>query len=103
MGLGVPVVATSIAAEGMELTNGRDVLIADTAEEFAAAMIELYRSEDLWTKISERGIEKTKAKYSIEAARKQLSRLLDDKHRSSCDSRDPGNDSISSIRDSVDG
>ena len=103
MGLGVPVVATSVAAEGMELTNGRDVLIADTAEEFAAAMIELYRSQDLWTKISEQGIEKTKAKYSIEAARKQLSRLLDDEHRSSCDSRDRGNDSISSIRDSVDG
>jgi len=37
MAWGVPVVATSLAVEGMELTFGEDVLVADEPEEFARA------------------------------------------------------------------
>src|SRR5262249_15894103 len=39
MGFGVPVVATSIAVEGMPLTNREDILIADEPEDFARALI----------------------------------------------------------------
>jgi GT2 family glycosyltransferase/glycosyltransferase involved in cell wall biosynthesis len=80
MGLGVPVVASSIAVEGMNLTNGSDILIADAPHDFARAVIDVYESEDLWERISKNGIEKTKADYSIETATKQLSRLLSDEH-----------------------
>ena len=77
---GVPVVATSLAVEGMELTDHKDILVADEPEDFARALIELYESEDLWSRLSENGIKKTKARYSIPAARKRLSRLFSDKH-----------------------
>ena len=87
MGFGVPVVATTVAVEGMALTNRQDVLIADTPGEFASALIDLYESEDLWTRVSAGGLEKTKANYSTEAARKQLSRLLSDSHFGSSDPR----------------
>ena len=103
MGFGVPVVATTVAVEGMALTNRQDVLIADTAEEFARAVVDLYESEDLWTRVSEKGIEITKARYSIEAARKQLSRLLNEDHLFSSDSHSCGNESIASPRSSADG
>jgi len=76
----VPVVATSLAVEGMELTDHKDILVADEPEDFARALIELYESEDLWSRLSENGIKKTKARYSIPAARKRLSRLFSDKH-----------------------
>jgi GT2 family glycosyltransferase/glycosyltransferase involved in cell wall biosynthesis len=78
MGFGVPVVATSIAVEGMDLTNRENVLVADSPQEFARALIELYTSPSLWETISEAGVEKTRAFYSRAAAEKQLRRLFSD-------------------------
>lgn len=80
MGLGVPVVATSIAVEGTELRNGEDVLIADEPEAFANALITLYESEELWNRLSENGVKKTRALYSVETARKKLEGLFGDEH-----------------------
>lgn len=80
MGFGVPVVATSVAVEGMALTDREDVLIGDTAADFARALIDLYQSEELWERVSTNGLEKTKALYSGEAAQKELSRLFSDDH-----------------------
>jgi GT2 family glycosyltransferase/glycosyltransferase involved in cell wall biosynthesis len=80
MAFGVPVVATSLAVEGMELEDREDILVADNPEDFARALIELYNSEDLWNRISENGITKTRAHYSTDAARKKLELLFSDEH-----------------------
>jgi GT2 family glycosyltransferase/glycosyltransferase involved in cell wall biosynthesis len=80
MALGVPVVATSIAAEGMELQDHEDILLADEPEDFAQALIGLYESEGLWTRLSENGIRKTRALYSPETARNKLEFLFGDAH-----------------------
>ncbi len=76
MGFGVPVVATNIAVEGMELNDREDILIADSPQWFSAAVVELYQSEELWTKLSANAIRRTHASYSTEAAKKQLQRLF---------------------------
>ena len=80
MAFGVPVVATSIAIEGMELKDREDILVADEPEEFARVLIELYESEELWSWLSENGIRKTRALYSVEAAREKLKILFSDEH-----------------------
>jgi GT2 family glycosyltransferase/glycosyltransferase involved in cell wall biosynthesis len=80
MGFGVPVVATSLAVEGMELTDHENVLVADEPEDFARALIQLYESEELWNRLSQNALEKTKAMYSVSAARKRLRHLFSDKH-----------------------
>jgi glycosyltransferase involved in cell wall biosynthesis len=80
MALGVPVVATSVAAEGMELQDHEDVLLANEPEDFAQALIKLYESEELWTRLSENGIRKTRALYSTDAARKKLEFLFSNDH-----------------------
>jgi len=80
MSFGVPVVATSLAVEGIALTDREDILIADEPENFARALIELYESEELWNRLSTNGIKITKAHYSVSAVRKRLNRLLSDKH-----------------------
>lgn len=49
---GVPFVCTSIATEGTLMRHEQDCLNADTAEEFAAAVIRLYANEDLWETLS---------------------------------------------------
>jgi hypothetical protein len=51
MKMGVPVVATEIATEGMHAVHGHDVLIANTPEEFARQVVKVYTDCHLWQKI----------------------------------------------------
>ena len=83
MAFGVPVVATSVAVDGTELRDREEILVADEPEEFAQALIELYESEDLWNRLSDNGLTKTRALYSTDAARKKLEFLLSDQHLTS--------------------
>lgn len=80
MGFGVPVVATSLAVEGMGLSDREDILIADRPEDFAQALVELYQSEKLWSRLSENGVRKTHAFYSPEAVCQKLEFLFSDEH-----------------------
>ena len=80
MAWGVPVVATSVAVEGMELTFGEDILVADEPDEFARALVTLYESPELWNRLSQNGIEKTRSLYSAEVARERLERLFNNQH-----------------------
>ncbi len=52
---GVPVVATSCAAEGMALVDGEQVLVRDDPEQFAEAVLRVYDDETLWQKLSAGG------------------------------------------------
>lgn len=74
---GVPVVATSLAVEGMHLHNEQDVLIADDPDDFAEAVVRLYTNKQLWTIISEGGSANVWQHFSPEIAGKELRRLLD--------------------------
>jgi glycosyltransferase involved in cell wall biosynthesis len=47
MALKTPVVATSKGAEGLDVKNGSDILIADTPQEFAEAVIRLTKENSL--------------------------------------------------------
>ncbi|WP_288126488.1 glycosyltransferase family 4 protein, partial [Thiomonas sp.] len=58
MAHGLPVVATSVAAEAMHLQDGRDVLLADDAESFAAAIVRVYADAELWGALSAGGLAK---------------------------------------------
>jgi glycosyltransferase involved in cell wall biosynthesis len=80
MGFGVPVVATSVAVDGTELRDREDILVADEPEDFAQALVDLYESEQLWTRLSENGIRKTREINSAEAAREKLKFLFGDEH-----------------------
>lgn len=51
MALGKAIISTSIGAEGIDYTNGSDILIANTPKEFAAKVAELYQSPEKITEI----------------------------------------------------
>eukprot|EP01132_Coremiostelium_polycephalum_P015393 gene15393-18596_t len=53
---GLPIVSTKIGIEGMPLIDGQNVLVGETAIEFAAKIIELYKSPELWYKIQRNSI-----------------------------------------------
>jgi GT2 family glycosyltransferase len=48
----IPLVTTTVGAEGMSLRDGEEALIADTADAFAAAVVRLYRDEELWRRLA---------------------------------------------------
>lgn len=53
MAHGIPVVTTTIGAEGFGLTHGLDVMIADDPESFAAAIEQLYSQKELWERVAD--------------------------------------------------
>jgi glycosyltransferase involved in cell wall biosynthesis len=77
MAFGLPVVTTSLGAEGMDLQDEKDVLIADDARTFAEAVALLYRDDDLWLRLSARGLEIVAERWSPEAMAKRLEALLE--------------------------
>ncbi len=78
MAVGLPVVATTMAAEGMSLTDGENILIADGAEEFADKVVKIYENEALWNRISHNGLKFAESAWGAEAAWKILHDILAD-------------------------
>jgi glycosyltransferase involved in cell wall biosynthesis len=76
MSYGVPVIATSLAVEGMHLQQGQDVLLADTAEDFARAARELQQDGELWKRLSAASLDNVKRHFSPCLAYKALERAL---------------------------
>ena len=76
MSHGLPVIATSIAAEGMFISDGVDALIADHAPAFAEAIVRLQHDDSLWTKLSAGGRENVQRHFSAQAADAALQALL---------------------------
>jgi O-antigen biosynthesis protein len=77
MAVGLPVVATSLAAEGMSLIDGENILVADGAEKFANEIVKLYQDEFLWKKISQNGISFADNAWGSEEAWRILAGILD--------------------------
>ena len=74
---GLPVVATSMAVEGMHLVDGESVLVADTAADFAAAVARLYQDPALWQRLSAGGLAVMERHFSFAAAERAIRRALD--------------------------
>ena len=61
---GTPVVATTLAVEGLDLQNQREVMIADTAEGLAQATIKLLRDKALQRQLGTAGQKVVRQGYS---------------------------------------
>ena len=71
MSFGLPVVTTSIGAEGMNLINNENAIIADNSMEFAESVVRIYKDENLWEKLSKNSINHIDKNYSMKVLRKQ--------------------------------
>lgn len=69
-----PVVTTDIGAEGMQLTDQKNVLIANDEKTFAEAIIQLNNNEELWNTLSKNSVDSLKP-FSIEAVSNTLKKL----------------------------
>jgi glycosyltransferase involved in cell wall biosynthesis len=76
MSFGLPVVTTSIGAEGMLLVDGQNALIADAPDDFARAVIRLYRDEEMWRQIAANSVEHIRHHFSPDQARRRMSAIF---------------------------
>jgi len=65
---GLPIISTTIAAEGINLIDGKNCMISDDSNEFVSKVIEVYTNEKLWQDLSQNGINLAKD-YSPERIR----------------------------------
>lgn len=70
---GTPVVATTLAAEGLDLVSGHDVLIADSPSELAGSTVKLLKNKTLQKKLGEAGQKIVRSSYSWDT----IARVLD--------------------------
>jgi histidinol-phosphate phosphatase family protein len=73
---GVPTVTTSIGAEGFDLTDGRDALIADDAAGFAQAICAVYDDRARWSLFSASAT-RIVSRFSPAASRERLKEAID--------------------------
>ncbi len=74
---GLPVVTTSIGAEGLKGHDEECLLVADDPQGLAAHAIRAWRDEELWRRLSRAGQELIAERCSTEVVSERLSQLLD--------------------------
>ncbi len=77
MAMGLPAVASSAAAEGVEATPGRDLFVADDPADFASATVRLFRDDDLRRRTGEAARACMEANYRWEHQLQRLDRVLE--------------------------
>ncbi len=63
MSMGKPVVSTTVGAEGLPVTNNQELVLADSATEFAAALIRLFRDGDWAAELGGRAAKLVREKF----------------------------------------
>jgi len=81
LALGTPVVSTSKGAEGLDLKPGRDILIADAPDEFAAAVLRVLQDAGLRADLSRNGL-RAAAQYDWERIGPEFCALVEKTARS---------------------
>ena len=74
--LGVPVVCTSLAADGMHVTDGEHALLGDTPEALAAAALTAYYNASVWARLRARGARLLETHFSASRAASGLLSVL---------------------------
>ena len=77
MAYGLPVVTTSLGAEGIGFIDGYNALIADGEDKFADKTVKLYQDRNLWEILSANARALVDEKYSPDAVKRVLSLVLE--------------------------
>jgi glycosyltransferase involved in cell wall biosynthesis len=77
MAHGVPVVTTSVGAEGMGLINRKNAMIADSPQDFASAVLELLSNNSLHATVRENAIRLIDDNYTPPQVAKSMINVLE--------------------------
>jgi len=90
MAMSVPAVVTPLAMQGLDVEPGQDVLVAETAEQFAAAVLTLWRDPARQRSVAEAALRLVETRYDWAANLELLDACLpaadrrEDRKRRAC-------------------
>jgi GT2 family glycosyltransferase len=73
---GLPVVTTTIGAEGTGAVHGREMLIADEPLQFPEEVVRICRDDALWSRLSTQGRRLAERRFSVDAVSGRMEALL---------------------------
>lgn len=76
MAKGIAIVSTSIGAEGVEVTDGENIVLADEPEQFASAILRLLNSPEECVRIGRNARRLVEKKYSWDTIGDQFFQIL---------------------------
>jgi O-antigen biosynthesis protein len=76
LAVGLPVVTTSVGAEGLDVTDGQNALIADDVSGLVERVVRVYRDDELWCRLSASGQELVAESCSPRSVDAQMQTLL---------------------------
>ena len=83
---GVPIVTTTIGAEGLKIIDGQTGLVADDPAHFASKVTEMYTNRDLWERLASNSLNLVRNTFSKQAAREKILTILKMQKCPVCDS-----------------
>jgi glycosyltransferase involved in cell wall biosynthesis len=72
----VPCVSTTIGVEGSGLKHEQQVLVGDSPENIADAILRLFKDDNLWQQLSDNGRDYFKKNFSTKAVFPKIRKLL---------------------------
>jgi glycosyltransferase involved in cell wall biosynthesis len=72
----IPVVSTTVGAEGLDIRNGEDIYIADSAAEFAGRCLELLENSAARRRMAGDAFRMVSSRYSWEVVSRKFEDLL---------------------------
>ncbi len=76
MAAGIPVVASSIGAEGLDVIDGENIAIADSPHEFSRRCLELLHDAEARRRLAEAGTRLVRTRFSWEQAARRFEQIL---------------------------
>ena len=77
MAAGVPVVSTTLGAEGLEVNHGKDILIADTREQLIESTANLVQNDETRLRLAAAGRDLVTRRYEWTIAGESLFRIYE--------------------------
>jgi glycosyltransferase involved in cell wall biosynthesis len=77
MAMAKPVVSTALGAEGLEVANGRDLLLADTPTDFSGQVVRLLQDPALSRRLGENARRLVEERYGWAASTARLEELYE--------------------------
>lgn len=77
MAMEKPIVSTSVGAEGLPVVDGKEILLADTPESFAEAVVKLLRDESFATELGKRSAVTVREKFGWETVAKSFASICE--------------------------
>lgn len=74
---GVPVVSTTLGAEGIPVTSGKDIVLADHASSFADAIVKIIRDSEFSRNLANNCRNLIQKNYSIQRLEREARNILD--------------------------